>query len=232
MRNRKKSYTQDELTNSPFIIREAKEHIGKWNELFGNTNPIYIEIGCGKGSFIKGMAKKHPNINFIGMEKESAIVAMAARLLAGTDAQTGETVEPTEPITNAKLIRGNAEELLAYFAQGEVAGIYLNFSDPWPKSRTAKRRLTYKDFLARYATALAPYGGIALKTDNEGLYRFSVEELANANWQLQSQTEDLHSTDFHTSGDNIKTEYETKFSSMGMPIYRVEAQKPMAKTPL
>jgi tRNA (guanine-N7-)-methyltransferase len=218
MRNRKKNYTQDELNNNPYIVRDAKEHMGSWSNYFDNNNPIHIEIGCGKGSFIKGMSSKFPNINFIGMEKEGAIVAMAARLLSDSTQLPDNTAN-----RNAVLILGNADELLAYFAPNEIAHIYLNFSDPWPKSRTAKRRLTYRDFLAKYATISS--GSVSLKTDNEDLYRFSVAEFEENGWQILSKTEDLHKTEFHTSGDNVKTEYETKFSDMGMPIYRVEAKK-------
>lgn len=212
MRNRKKAYTQFELSNNPYIINDATNNIGNWSKIFNNSNPIHIEIGAGKCDFISGMCIQQPNINYIGIEKEKEIIAMGARTLQNRN------------VLNGYLILAKAENLLQYFNEGEISKIHLNFSDPWPKNRTAKRRLTYSSFLEIYKKLL-PYSGlIELKTDNEPFFNFSLNELKIFGCNIVYLTRNLHLDSFHTSGKNIVTEYEAKFSSEGKPIFRLIAE--------
>lgn len=180
---------------------------GRWREVFGNQNSLHIEIGCGKGQFIIEMAARHPEINFIAIEKEEGALIMA----------TEKAVPLALP--NLKFLSYDATELCNIFADNEVNLIYLNFSDPWPKNGQRKRRLTHSGFLEIYNTILAPYGQIHFKTDNQRFFEWSLAEICRYGLLMQNICLDLHSSDF----DNIMTEYEERFSSQGMRIYRLEA---------
>ncbi len=192
-----------------FVISDPTLWKGKWNELFGNDHPIHIEIGMGKGQFITGMAKAHPEINYIGVEMQVSVVSIALDKLI------------EQPLPNLKLLHVDGSALTEYFADSEVDQIYLNFSDPWPKKRHEKRRLTYKTFLAVDEQILRPNGEIHFKTDNQGLFEYSLASFSQYGMILKQVWLDLHQSQFE---GNIMTEYEEKFSSKGQRIYRVEAQ--------
>ena len=207
MRMRKKKNCDVRLEKSGELwIRNPEENYGEWNKEFGNENPIHIEIGCGKGQFICRMAQKYPEINFVAIEvvKDVMVIAM-------------EKAQPLE-LSNLRFIIADAAHLNEYFAKGEVSRIYLNFSDPWKKSRQAKRRLTHKNFLDIYKKVINAGDMICFKTDNQKLFEFSLNSFAAENFKMSDITFDLHSSGWE---DNVMTEYETKFSQQGMPIYRV-----------
>ncbi|MBO8177764.1 MAG: tRNA (guanosine(46)-N7)-methyltransferase TrmB [Bacillus sp. (in: Bacteria)] len=210
MRLRNKPWAKDKIKQYPqYIIPTPEQYKGKWNELFGNTNPLHIEIGTGKGRFITEMAKANPHINYIGIELyESVIVSALDRLIEAE-------------LPNVKLLNVNAKDLKEYFAKGDVERIYLNFSDPWPKKRHAKRRLTYKSFLEIYEDILVDEGEIHFKTDNQGLFEYSLISFSEYGLLLKFISLDLHNSDFE---GNIMTEYEEKFSSKGQRIYRCEVK--------
>ena len=211
MRMRKKPWAAEELRTNTHLVQNAEENRGKWKELFSNpNNPVHMEIGCGKGRFISQNALKNPNINYLGIEREETVIAMALRLLNG------------EPNNNVFLLGEDIEDVLGFFEQGEIERIYINFCDPWPRKKWAKRRLTYRSFLERYKLLFGDTGEIFFKTDNRDLFEFSLNEfVADKQWQLSNISLNLHESDFE---GNIMTEYEEKFSSSGMPIYRLEAK--------
>ncbi|HIB1874469.1 TPA: tRNA (guanosine(46)-N7)-methyltransferase TrmB [Enterococcus faecium] len=210
MRVRNRPGAAEMLAAHPnFVISDPTLWKGKWNELFGNDHPIHIEIGMGKGQFITGMAKAHPEINYIGVEMQVSVVSIALDKL----------IEQLLP--NLKLLHVDGSALTEYFADSEVDQIYLNFSDPWPKKRHEKRRLTYKTFLAVDEQILRPNGEIHFKTDNQGLFEYSLASFSQYGMILKQVWLDLHQSQFE---GNIMTEYEEKFSSKGQRIYRVEAQ--------
>ena len=193
------------IAENEYVVHEEQSHRGQWKEVFGNDHPIRVEIGMGKGSFLMEMARRNPEINFLGIEKYSSVLLRAI-----------EKHEEAPELTNLKFIRMDAEEIEAVFAPGEIDYIYLNFSDPWPKDRHAKRRLTSDRFLARYEKLLAPEGGVTFKTDNRDLFEFSVETAKECGWNLQVVTRDLHGSEY--AEGNIMTEYERKFSELGNKI--------------
>lgn len=205
MRLRNITGSREVIGESRFVIHEPGKQRGRWQERFGNTNPIQIEIGMGKGKFLHTLAKQNPDINYIGIEKYSSVLLRAI--------QKSEE----EELLNLLFIRMDAEELLEVFDKGEVDRIYLNFSDPWPKDRHAKRRLPSEQFLNRYDVILKQEGRIEFKTDNRKLFDFAVEELAKAGWKAEKITYDLHH-DADMCAGNVMTEYEEKFSAMGNPI--------------
>lgn len=210
MRVRNRPGAAEMLAAHPnFVISDPTLWKGKWNELFENDHPIHIEIGMGKGQFITGMAKAHPEINYIGVEMQVSVVSIALDKLI------------EQPLPNLKLLHVNGSALTEYFADSEVDQIYLNFSDPWPKKRHEKRRLTYKTFLAVDEQILRPNGEIHFKTDNQGLFEYSLASFSQYGMILKQVWLDLHQSQFE---GNIMTEYEEKFSSKGQRIYRVEAQ--------
>ncbi len=190
-----------------YVIHNPQENRGKWHEVFGNEYPIRIEIGMGKGRFIMDLARSNPNVNYIGIEKYSSVLIRAIQKLEA------------DPLPNLYFIRMEAEEITSVFAEGEVERIYLNFSDPWPKDRHAKRRLPSREFLRRYDEILIPGGVIEFKTDNHDLFQFALEELEPAGWKIVQLTEDLHH-DAQMMEGNVMTEYEDRFSSKGNPIYK------------
>lgn len=198
---------RDVIAESSLVVHEPEKQKGNWQQVFGNDHPIHIEIGMGKGRFICEMAKTHPDINYIGIEKYSSVLLRAIQKME------------EEPLPNLLFIRMDAENIDEVFGLDEVDRIYLNFSDPWPKDRHAKRRLPSKEFLARYDRFLKKDGVLEFKTDNKGLFDFAVEELPQAGWKLVKITYDLHHDEEMMQG-NVMTEYEEKFSSMGNPIYK------------
>ncbi|MDZ5472567.1 tRNA (guanosine(46)-N7)-methyltransferase TrmB [Bacillus sp. 31A1R] len=210
MRLRNKPWAKDKLESYPqYVVANPADHKGKWHEVFGNNHPLHIEIGTGKGRFLLGMAKANPDINYIGIELyESVIVSALDRLIE-------------EELPNFKLMNVNAVDLRDFFEKGDVDRVYLNFSDPWPKKRHEKRRLTYQSFLKIYEDILVDKGEIHFKTDNQGLFESSLMSYSEYGLILKYISLDLHNSDFE---GNIMTEYEEKFSSRGSRIYRSEAQ--------
>lgn len=207
MRLRNITGSREVIAESPYVVQEELQPqvAGTWHTLFGNNNPIHIEIGMGKGKFIHTMAKLHPDINYVGIEKYSSVLLRAIQKME------------EEELPNLKFLRMDAEDIATVFAPGEVDRIYLNFSDPWPKDRHARRRLPSREFLARYDVILKKEGRIAFKTDNRDLFDFAVEELEPAGWKAEAITYDLHGDEKLMEG-NVMTEYEEKFSAMGNPI--------------
>lgn len=207
MRLRNISGSRDVIAQSPLVIHEPKQHKGSWKEIFGNDHPIRIEVGMGKGKFIYQLAKLNPDVNYIGIEKYSSVLLRALQKLEG------------EPLPNLFFIRMDAEEIAEVFGKEEIDRIYLNFSDPWPKDRHAKRRLPSGEFLKRYDSFLKKDGILEFKTDNRDLFDFALGELDDAGWEAVQVTFDLHH-DQEMSAGNIMTEYEEKFSALGNPIYK------------
>ncbi|KAB2334336.1 tRNA (guanosine(46)-N7)-methyltransferase TrmB [Bacillus mesophilum] len=210
MRQRNKPWAKDKLNEYPqYVIASPQEHKGNWDTVFDQKQPLHIEIGTGKGRFITGMAKANPHINYIGIElADSVIVSALDRIIE-------------EEIPNVKLMNVNANDLEEFFAKGDVDRVYLNFSDPWPKSRHAKRRLTYKSFLQIYENILVDQGEIHFKTDNQGLFEYSLTSFSEYGMLLTYVSLDLHKSDYE---GNIMTEYEEKFSNKGSRIYRCEVR--------
>ncbi len=207
MRLRNISGSREAIAESPYVIHEPEKYKGNWKQLFGNDYPVRIEIGMGKGRFIMDLARKNPEINYLGIEKYSSV------LLRGIQKME------LDPMPNLYFIRMEAEEIVDVFGRGEIDRIYLNFSDPWPKDRHAKRRLPSREFLSRYNEILKKDGIIEFKTDNHDLFQFALDELEPAGWHLEQMTEDLHHNAEMMEG-NVMTEYEEKFSAMGNPIYK------------
>ena len=211
MRLRNKPYARTLVDSNPHIvIPNPNDHKGQWNKVFGNNQPIHIEVGTGRGRFLIGMAKKNPEINYIGLEKYTSVIVDALEKHLESD------------LPNLRFINIDAETLEDIFEQEEVSRVYLNFSDPWPKDRHAKRRLTGERFLKRYEKIIIKDGEIHFKTDNQPLFEFSIESMAAYGMILQNLSLDLHKSEFQK--ENIMTEYEEKFSSKGNRIYRVEAK--------
>ena len=211
MRLRNVPGARETIIENQFSIQEPEQKKGKWAEVFGNDHPIHIEVGMGKGQFIIEMAKRNPEINYIGIEKYSSVLVRAV-----------EKLEDFEQ-NNLRLIRMDAENIEEVFDKDEVDRIYLNFSDPWPKDRHAKRRLTSTRFLERYNNILTPEGRVMFKTDNKDLFDFSLEQVEEAGWILENHTYDLHHSEDNEG--NVMTEYEEKFSAKGNPICRLVAYR-------
>ena len=210
MRLRNKPWAKDKIQSHPqFVVPNPEEFKGRWNELFGNNNPLHIEVGSGKGRFITGMAAANPNINYIGIEVYESVIVYALN----------NVIEANLP--NVKLLQVNAVDLQNYFAKGDVSRVYLNFSDPWPKTRHEKRRLTYSSFLNIYESILPEKGEVHFKTDNRGLFQYSLTSMSQYGMILKDVNLHLHESQ---PEDNVMTEYEEKFSKKGSRIYRVEAQ--------
>ena len=201
--------SEQQIEESPFVISGPEEFRGQWNMFFGNENPLHIEVGMGKGRFITELAAAHPEINYIGIERYTSVLLKA--------------VEKRSLLflPNLYFLCVDARTLLDIFDEGEVDRIYLNFSDPWPKDRHAKRRLTSPQFMALYDRILAPEGQVEFKTDNMGLFDYSLESIPEAGWTIIASTKDLHHSDM--AEGNIMTEYEAKFSAMGNPICKLIA---------
>lgn len=204
--------SREAIAQSRFVIHDPQEHAGSWTEVFGRTAPLHIEIGMGKGRFLMEMAALHPEINYIGIEKYSSVLIRAI-----------QKMEERE-LPNVRFIRMDAEEITEVFGPGETDRIYLNFSDPWPKDRHAKRRLPSRQFLTRYEKILKPEGTIEFKTDNRPLFDFALEELEPAGWEAEEITFDLHA-DERLMQENVMTEYEARFSAAGNPICKYIIKK-------
>ena len=211
MRLRNVPGARETIIENQFSIQQPEQMKGKWHEVFQNDHPIHIEVGMGKGQFIIEMAKRNPEINYIGIEKYSSVRVRAV-----------EKLEDFEQ-NNLRLIRMDAENIEEVFDKDEVDRIYLNFSDPWPKDRHAKRRLTSTRFLERYNNILTPEGRVMFKTDNKDLFDFSLEQVEEAGWILENHTYDLHHSEYNEG--NVMTEYEEKFSAKGNPICRLVAYR-------
>ena len=208
MRLRNVKNKEEILNSSSFLVKNPKEYRGKWHEYFKNDNPIYIEIGMGKGKFIRENAKRYPNINFIGIEKYDSVVA---KCLPNIDSS----------LSNLAIVRMDALEIDSIFSH-EVTQIYLNFSDPWPKVRHHSRRLSSKVFLDKYDAIFSSSPKILMRTDNSDLFCYSLMSFSEHGYVLRNLTFDLHRD---IPDDFITTEYEDKFSKEGLPIYSVEACK-------
>ena len=212
MRLRNIPGADEAIADSPHCIQEPMAEKGRWNLIFGNDHSVHIEIGMGKGQFIMQLAKDHPDINYIGIERYSSVLLRALQKME------------VEPLPNIRFLCMDASMITEVFDKEEVAKIYLNFSDPWPKERHAKRRLTSRQFFERYDKILARNGVVEFKTDNDDLFAFSMEEVAEAGWTLDAHTFDLHHDPVLNEG-NVMTEYEEKFSSLGHPIHKLIARR-------
>ena len=215
MRLRNVPGARETIIENQFSVQQPEQMKGKWAEVFQNDHPIHIEVGMGKGQFIIEMARRNPEVNYIGIEKYSSVLVRAV-----------EKLEDFEQ-DNLRLIRMDAENIEEVFDKDEVDRIYLNFSDPWPKDRHAKRRLTSTRFLERYDNILTPEGRVMFKTDNKDLFDFMKEALGDkveeAGWILENHTYDLHHSEYNEG--NVMTEYEEKFSAKGNPICRLVAYR-------
>ncbi len=208
MRLRNVKGAKEAMIESEYTLNNPELLKGKWRkEYFKNNNPIYVEIGTGKGRFITTLAQNNPDINYVGIEKYSSVLIRALEK------------QQELQLSNLIFIRMDAENVKDIFEKEEIDKIYLNFSDPWPKDRHAKRRLTSRQFLARYDEFLKKEGTVEFKTDNRDLFDFSVEETKEAGWNIQQITYDLHNSDMNEG--NVMTEYEIRFSSEGTPINKM-----------
>ena len=207
VRNRKGA-TELLEAHPQYVILNPADAKGRWQEIFGNDHPIHVEVGSGKGAFVSGMAKANPEINYIGIDIQKSVLSYALDKVLATD------------VPNIKLLWVDGSDLTDYFEEGEIDRLYLNFSDPWPKKRHEKRRLTYQSFLATYQQILPENGEIHFKTDNRGLFEYSLVSFSQYGMKLKGVWLDLLASDFE---DNVLTEYEQKFANKGQVIYRVEA---------
>ena len=211
MRLRNIPGADEAILNSEYCIKEPESKKGNWQSVFSSTQPLHIEIGMGKGRFIMELAKQNPDINYIGIERYSSVLLRGLQKRAQLE------------LNNIYFMCIDAKNMADYFAPGEVNKIYLNFSDPWPKDRHAKRRLTSPDFMKVYDQVLAKDGRVEFKTDNQDLFTYSLEAIPEAGWNIEAFTRDLHHSDM--AEGNVMTEYETKFSAMGNPICKLIASR-------
>lgn len=211
MRLRNVKGSREQIAANEYTIKDAEQIKGQWKDYFQDGKPIQLEIGMGKGKFLMRLAEKNPHIHYIGIEKYSSVLVRAL-----------EKMEET-PLDNIHFIRMDAENIVNVFEKGEVDQIYLNFSDPWPKDRHAKRRLTSPVFMSVYDKILAPRGVVEFKTDNRGLFEYSLESIPDAGWEITEYTFDLHNSPM--AEGNVMTEYEMKFASEGKPICKLIARR-------
>lgn len=211
MRRRKvKGADERLLSYKDYVLRENIEELkGKWSERFNNNNPIHVEFGTGRGKFITTLAAQNPNINYIAFEIKEEVLLKAVE--KGYEAN----------LNNILFAWADVKNILDYFDENELSRVYVNFCDPWPKTRWAKRRLTHSNFLNMYKKVLDANGEVHFKTDNEKLFEFSLNEISLNDWQLKNISLDLANSPF----ENVTTEYEDKFMSYGMKIFRCEAKK-------
>ena len=207
MRLRNIAGSEEVIASSEYVINQPKSQKGRWREYWNNGNPLYIEIGMGKGRFLMDMARANPAINYLGIEKYSSVLLRAVQKME------------LNPLPNLRFILMDAKEITEVFALEEVDRIYLNFSDHWPKDRHAKRRLPSRQFLGLFDQILKKEGSLEFKTDNRLLFDFAMDEVEPAGWRIKAATYDLHQDESMNQG-NIMTEYEEKFSSLGHPIYK------------
>lgn len=212
MRLRHIQGAEEKIASSPYVVQDPEGERGHWNQRFNNPHPIEIEVGMGKGRFIMELANRYPERNFIGIERYSSV------LLRGLEKR--EQLD----LKNIWFLCVDAKDLSGIFESGEVSKIYLNFSDPWPKDRHAKRRLTSPEFMEVYRQILKEGGMVEFKTDNKELFQYSLESIPASGWEIASYTFDLHHSPW--SVDNVMTEYEAKFTSEGKPICKLAALRP------
>lgn len=211
MRQRKAKNMEERMAAlSHYMIKEPVEQKGRWKELFENPSELYLELGCGKGQFLTKQALLNGDAGYIGIEGQDSVILRSL-----------EKTEEAE-IANIRFVHLFVRDIRDIFADEELAGIYLNFSDPWPKKRHAKRRLTYGEALKTYRQVLKPEGFIAIKTDNDGLFDFTMEEIQRTGFEILEQTRDLHSSSF--AAKQVTTEYEDRFRSAGKPIHYVKVK--------
>lgn len=211
MRLRNIPGAKDAILECGWVIDEPQQFKGKWSEVFEEEKPLFLEVGMGKGRFIMEMAARNPQVNFIGIERYSSVLLRALQKRAELE------------LPNIFFMCVDAKELAEIFEPGEIEKIYLNFSDPWPKDRHAKRRLTSPDFMKVYDQVLCGDGTVEFKTDNQGLFAYSLEAIPEAGWRIDAFTEDLHHSPM--AEGNVMTEYEMKFSAMGNPICKLIASR-------
>ncbi len=218
MRLRNIPGSREAIAENEFVIHEnvMRDKKGHWDGVFGNSNPMYLEIGSGKGQFITQMALLHRNWNFVGIEKYSSVLLRAL-----------EKREQLPELDNLLFLRMDAADMTDVFGPGEVSGIYLNFSDPWPKDRHAKRRLPGRVFLNRYNQVLKSDGRVEFKTDNRTLFDFALEEAHASGWHVDACTYDLHHDEEMMQG-NIMTEYEERYSNLGNAICKLIISRKIA----
>jgi len=209
MRLRNIKGSRETVAANDYVVQEPEKSKGQWSTLFGNNNPIHIEIGMGKGKFIMQLAAANPEVNYIGIEKFSSVLLRALEKRSEAE------------LSNLYYLRYDAEYLNDIFDKDEISRIYLNFSDPWPKDRHARRRLTSREYFGRYDKCLKKEGEVIFKTDNRLLFDFSLEEVKSAGWELKGVTFDLHHSEYIEG--NVMTEYEERFTAMGNPIHRLVA---------
>lgn len=203
---------EERIASSAYVIQNPEEFKGRWSEVFGNNNPIEIEVGMGKGRFIMELAQKNPHINYIGIERYQSVLLKAIQKREQLD------------LPNICFMCVDARGLAEIYGEDEVHRIYLNFSDPWPKDRHARRRLTSPEFMAVYHKFLKKGGVVEFKTDNRGLFDYSMESIPSSGWIVDCHTVDLHNSDMATG--NVMTEYEVKFSEKGNRICKLIASRP------
>lgn len=209
MRQRKIKNVDEKLAKFEYmIVSEPSRHKGKWHEIFDGEGELFLEIGCGKGRFIRGMSKKFPSDRFLAVEGQSSVLLRALER------------SENEELSNVKFIASYISDITDTFEEGELGGIYLNFSDPWPKERHAKRRLTHRSKLKQYVKLISPNGFVQFKTDNDSLFQFTLDEIEALGLEIIQMTGDLHNSPL--ADDNIMTEYEEKFSSKGKNINYVK----------
>lgn len=204
MRLRKKHWAVPEMMENPYVYFNGKDYKGKWNEVFGNNHPIHLEIGAGKGAFMRALATRHPEINFVMIEQDTNAFVYACRKIQ------------EEELENVRALPINAEELMEYFAENEASRIYINFCNPWPKLRHQKRRLTHPRFLVKYKEVLKPKSRIYFKTDDVELFEDSLKYVEKNDIEIVEANRDMKLEDYP---ENIVTEYEHKWRSQGMPIH-------------
>ncbi len=216
MRLRGRKGILEALEGQPeLVVLEPGQHRGKWRAFFGNDNPIHVELGMGKGIFISRMSARYPDINFIGVDRYDELVRRASEKARGVWQEEHESAP-----SNLALVRYNIEHLEEMFEESEIDRIFLNFSDPWPKARHTRRRLTHPRFLEKYKTALNDNGEIHLKTDSVSLFEYSLNVFADEELRMRNISLNLHAEGPHP--DHVMTEYEAKFAAQGMPIHRCE----------
>jgi tRNA (guanine-N7-)-methyltransferase len=201
--------SEKEIEASPYVVQNPEEKKGRWNEVFGNERPIEIEVGMGKGRFIMELASLHPEINYVGIERYPSVLLRGLQKRAEME------------LDNIVFMCVDAKNLSEIFNPEEVQKIYLNFSDPWPKDRHTKRRLTSEEFMEVYDRILKPDGVVEFKTDNKGLFEYSLEAIPGDVWEIKESTFDLHHSEMGEG--NVMTEYEEKFSLKGNPIFKLIA---------
>lgn len=201
--------SEQEISESPYVIQYPEQHRGSFGKFYGNNNPLEIEVGMGKGKFIMELARINPAVNYIGIERYPSVLLRALQKRAEME------------LDNIYFMCVDAKNLAEIFAPGEVNRIFLNFSDPWPKDRHTKRRLTSPEFMQVYDQILKPDGVVEFKTDNRGLFEYSLEAIPQAGWKVLAYSFDLHHSEM--AAGNVMTEYEMKFSAVGNPIFKLIA---------